>query len=66
MKELLTTGEVMRMLNISKKQVYTLMEDGSLVAVDVAKRDAERARYRFTKESVLNFIKEREVPTKGK
>jgi len=54
------------MLNISKKQVYSLLNSGALEAVDIAKEGSKRCRYRFEESSVISLLERRKVSQKGK
>lgn len=63
MPDLLTTSEVMRALNISKMQVYKLMEAGLIRATLINKPNAHRVRYRFLKEDVAKLRNRRVVFT---
>lgn len=62
--KMFTTRQVMDKLNVSKKQVYSLMKGGELKAMDISKPGSIRKRYRFHEEDVNKFIRRREVSGK--
>lgn len=53
--ELLTTTQVMWALNVSKRGVYLLMQEGQLRATNIASPDKKRVRYRFFKEDTAKL-----------
>ena len=53
--ELLTTTQVMWALNVSKRGVYLLMQEGQLRATNIASPDKKRVRYRFFKEDLVKL-----------
>ena len=63
--DLLTTSEVSRFLNVSKMQVYHLMEQGMIRATLINRPDAKRVRYRFLKEDVDRLRNRRLVFTRS-
>ena len=60
-QELLTTKQVMKILNISKPQVYKLLKSGTISGVNIAKAGAKRPRYRFYLNELENLIAERSI-----
>lgn len=60
-EELITTTKVMELLGMSKAQVYKLLKAGEISAIDIAKPNAQRPRYRFHSESVYKFAKRRKI-----
>jgi len=61
----LRTSEVARFLNISKVQVYHLMEAGAIATTLINKPNAKRVRYRFLKEDVAKLRNRRVVFSRG-
>lgn len=55
--------EVAALLGVCSKQVYNLVEEGTLRAIDVTSTDNQTARryWRIPVESLANFLKEREI-----
>lgn len=53
--ELLTTTQVMWALNVSKRGVYLLMQEGQLRATNIASPEKKRVRYRFFKEDLAKL-----------
>jgi len=63
-KTSLTVPEVERILRCGRSQVYLLIEDGTLQAIDISRKspldpDSERRHRRVLTESVREFLRKR-------
>ncbi|UCD53161.1 MAG: helix-turn-helix domain-containing protein [Phycisphaerales bacterium] len=60
----MTVAEVAVALNVSRKIVYELIHEGSLLAVNLAMPYA-RARYRVDREDLIAFVSRRKTNMAG-
>jgi len=51
--------QVAEVLSVCNQTVYKLIDDGQLIAADIAVRKAERRHLRITRESLLKFYSKR-------
>jgi excisionase family DNA binding protein len=60
-KPTLRIDEAMKALMCSRNHVYHLIEDGSLNALDVRRKDVTKPAFRILRESLVRFIEKRQT-----